>query len=75
MTLLEGEPRTLYLACDAVRTASDQAGELAAAAVRDRSEAEVEETLAPLVAQGLALREGRRYLSLDVALAAKSHSP
>ena len=56
MTLLEGERRTLNLACDAVRTASHLAGELAAAAGRDTSEVEVEETPAPLVAQGLVLR-------------------
>jgi hypothetical protein len=30
MTVLDGEHRTLHLACDAVRTASHLAGELAA---------------------------------------------
>ena len=66
MTLLEGKHRTLYLARDAVRTASRLAGKLATAAGRDTSEAEVGETLAPLAAQGLVLREGLRYLSLAV---------
>ncbi len=70
VTVLDGEHRTLYLACDAACTAEHLAGVLAAT-VGAASAASVEEALEPLVAQRLMVREGRRYLGLAVPAAGR----
>ena len=64
MTVLDGEHRLLYLACEGVATDRALATLLARETGRTIDHAEVAATLEPLVEQGLMLREGRSYLSL-----------
>lgn len=67
-TMLDGDHRLLYLACAAARPDGALAADLAAATGRSVTAADVGELLGPLVDEGLMLREGRRYLSLALAL-------
>lgn len=62
LNVLTGGERLLYLACDAVTDARQLA------AVLQRSPEEVTSQLEPLVARGLVLQDGNRYLALAVAL-------
>jgi ribosomal peptide maturation radical SAM protein 1 len=66
LTVLDGEHRLLYLACDDVATVRTLASLLTRETGRSVDDAEVGATLAPLVEQGLMLREGRSYLSLGL---------
>ena len=68
VTVLDGEHRLLYLACDGSRHVTQLAGELAAARGAAASVEEVHDLLTPLVEQGFTLRDGDAYLSLAVAL-------
>ena len=63
-TVLDGEHRLLYLACDAVRPATALAAELAAGGGRSLGVADVHELAEPLVEQGFMLRDGDAYLGL-----------
>ncbi|MFL6198474.1 MAG: RiPP maturation radical SAM C-methyltransferase [Thermoanaerobaculia bacterium] len=60
LTVLEGLPRSVYLACDAAATVEQLCRSVAAA--RDA----VEEVLRPLVADGFMLRQGDTVLALAV---------
>ena len=66
LTVLDGEHRLLYLACEGVATDRALATLLARETGRTVDAAEVGVTLEPLVEQGLLLREGRSYLSLGL---------
>jgi ribosomal peptide maturation radical SAM protein 1 len=66
-TILDGEHRQLYLACDSVRTSRYLAATLADLNGKNQDEQTVEALLAPLVEQGLLLRDGSYYLSLALA--------
>jgi len=64
LTVLDGEHRLLYLACEDVATDRALASLLARESGSGVDDSEVEATLRPLVEQGLMLREGRSYLAL-----------
>ena len=64
LTVLDGEHRLLYLACDDVATDRALASLLTRENGSSVDDAEVGAMLGPLVEQGLMLREGRSYLSL-----------
>jgi ribosomal peptide maturation radical SAM protein 1 len=64
LTVLDGEHLLLYRACDAVRPAVRLAAFLTRETGRAYTAGDVEKLLAPLVEQGLMLREGDSYLSL-----------
>lgn len=65
LTVLDGEHRLLYLACDAARPAAELAADLTAAGSGAPLEAaDVQELAAPLVEQGFLLRDGDAYLGL-----------
>jgi ribosomal peptide maturation radical SAM protein 1 len=66
LTVLDGEHRLLYLACEGVATDRALATRLARETGRTIDHAEVGVTLEPLVEQGLMLREGSSYLSLGL---------
>ncbi len=66
LTILDGEHRLLYLACEAVATDRALAARMAAEQRSGLDEAAVRAALEPLVEQGLMLREGRSYLSLGL---------
>ncbi len=66
LTVLDGEHRALYRACDDVQTAGALAKLLARETGRDVDAGEVDEALAPLVHDGLMLREGGSYLALGL---------
>ena len=64
LTMLDGEHLLLYRACDAVQPAGRLARLLEQATGRVCTTGDVQALLAPLVEQGLMLREGGSYLSL-----------
>ena len=70
LTVLDGEHRLLYLACDGVATERALASLLAGEKRRSVDKAEVRATLEPLVEQGLMVREKRSYLSLGLPASA-----
>lgn len=67
LTVLDGDHRWLYLACESAQTADRLAAGLTADCGRAVTSKEVHEALAPLVEQGFMVREGERYLSLALA--------
>lgn len=69
LTVLHGVDRTIYEACDAVATLAGVAASVERAGLGRRNEAEIGGRLEPLVASGLVLRDGGRYLALAVSLA------
>ena len=66
LTVLDGEHRLLYLACEGVATDRALATLLARETGRTVDHGEIEVTLEPLVEQGFMLRERRSYLSLGL---------
>ena len=64
LTVLDGEHLLLYRACDAIQPAVRLAHLLGQATGRACGPGDVQALLAPLVEQGLMLREGGSYLSL-----------
>ncbi len=66
LTVLSGRHRAAYLAADAASPAEALREAVSRDERRPISAAELTETLAPLVDQGLMLRDGDRYLSLAV---------
>jgi hypothetical protein len=69
LTVLRGADRALYRACDAATDVGQLAGHLAASGVADAADSEaVEARLEPLVARGLLVREGSRYLAIAIPL-------
>jgi ribosomal peptide maturation radical SAM protein 1 len=68
LTVLYGDHLTLYRACDAVQPAARLAKALGKEARRPCTTRDVHAMLAPLVQQGLMLREGSSYLSLALPL-------
>ena len=75
LTVLDGEHRLLYLACEGVATDRALATLLARETGRTIDYAEVGVTLEPLVEQRLLLREGRSYLSLGLPAGRTSSGP
>ncbi len=67
LTVLDGEHRALYLACDGVQVDSALASMLSRESGRDIGVDEVASLLEPLVGGGLMMREGRSYLALGLA--------
>ena len=67
-TSLTGAERQLYLACDRCCSAAELATLMRRHGSEVDSPAAVAETLAPLVAAGIVMSDGRRYLSLAVGL-------
>jgi len=65
-TLLSGLARLLYHACDAVCDLSQLSRTAAAGGAAAPTADAIEQTLAPLVEQGLLLRDGTRYLALAI---------
>jgi ribosomal peptide maturation radical SAM protein 1 len=63
---VKGLARTLYLACDAIRTIDQLCRDAAAAAGRDVPREEVEELLQPLAASGYLVRQGDAVLALAI---------
>ena len=72
LTVLDGEHRTLYLACDGVQADDALASLLTRETGRDVGVNEVASLLEPLVKDGLMLREGRSYLALGLPAMAAS---
>ena len=68
VTVLDGEHRHLFLACDGVRNVSQLARELSARRGSEVTTAETRDLLDEIVAQGLMLREESSYLSLALPL-------
>jgi ribosomal peptide maturation radical SAM protein 1 len=68
LTILDGDHLALYRACDAVQPAARLAKQLSRESGRRCSARDVHALLAPLVHQGLMLREGSSYLSLGLPL-------
>ena len=68
VTVLDGDHRHLFLACDRMRSATQLARELSASRGRDVSLDETEGLLAELAQQGLLLRDGSSYLTLALRL-------
>jgi ribosomal peptide maturation radical SAM protein 1 len=68
LTVLDGDHLVLYRACDAAQPAARLAKALSREAGRARTARDVHALLAPLVRQGLMLREGSFYLSLGLPL-------
>ena len=66
LTVLSGLHRAVYLACDEVITTTQLREVVTRAVHRKVSAHELAETLAPLVEEGLILRDGRRHLSLGL---------
>ena len=66
LTVLDGDHARLYRACDSVQPAARLAGMLGRERHRPRTARDVHALLAPLVHQGLMLREGSSYLSLGL---------
>ena len=66
LTVLDGDHLALYRACDAVQPAARLATALSREARRPCTARDVHALLAPLVRQGLMLREGSSYLSLGL---------
>ena len=66
MTVLDGEHRALYLACDGVQSDHALAALLSHETGRAVGVDEVASLLEPLVDDGLMLREGRSYLALGL---------
>ena len=66
VTVLDGRIKTLYLACDGVRTLDSLAREATSREGTVRGADEIAEALTPLIAGGLMLRDGDRVLSLAV---------
>ncbi len=67
LTVLSGTERLLYVACDAVTDERQLAAALAARGVPCET-AEIRAMLAPLLADGLVLQDGARFLALAVPL-------
>lgn len=68
LTVLDGEHRLLYLACDAAQPAGALAGRLTEAAGRELDVTAIHELAQPLLEQGFLFRDGDRYLSLALPL-------
>ena len=68
LTVLTGVQRTLYLACDSVRTLDDLTRPAFGAGGAHMASTTVEAALAPLVESGLMVRDGDSYLSLAIPL-------
>ena len=68
VTVLDGEHRHLFLACDGVRNVAGLARELSARRGGEVSPAETRDLLDQIVEQGLMLSEGSSYLSLALPL-------
>jgi hypothetical protein len=68
VTVLDGEHRHLFLACDGVRKVSQLARELSARRGSEVTATETQDLLDEIVAQGLMLREESSYLSLALPL-------
>ena len=68
VTVLDGDHRHLFLACDRMRSATQLARELSASRGRDVSLEETEGLLAELAQQGLLLHDGSSYLTLALRL-------
>jgi hypothetical protein len=64
LTVLSGAHRALYLAADGPATVEQLAAAAAAAEGRGVGPGELQELLAPLLEQGLMVRDGARVLSL-----------
>jgi ribosomal peptide maturation radical SAM protein 1 len=67
LTVLSGADRLLYLACDGVTDMRRISAALASSGAA-RDDDEITAMLAPLLADGLALQDGARYLALAVPL-------
>ena len=68
VTVLDGEHRHLFLACDGVRNVSQLARELSVRRGSEVTTAETQDLLDEIVEQGLMLREESSYLSLALPL-------
>jgi hypothetical protein len=73
--VLRGLDRAVYESCDAVSTPAGLAGSLERLGFGRVPEEAIGERLEPLVARGLAVRQGARYLALAVPLGEYTPSP